>query len=322
MNRPFAEQVASLPEQIRTPPAVEGEALPARGRLVIGGMGGSAIAGEFLAARLGGDRGCVQVRGRHLPGGLGAGDALLALSYSGDTSETLALWREAGERGMARAAVASGGALLAAARTEGDSHAEVPPGWAPRTAFGYLLRGAWSLAAAGAEPDWKALAQHLEASSRPWTAPEGPGARLAARLEHSLPVLLAAGTGPMAAARRWAAMLAENAKTASSLWEFPEAAHNLVMALAGPRAGRPELVLVSLGGADPDPRGWTSLLDVLGRHGGKVEVVDAPHADSWMRDLAVAYLGDGLSLLLAGRSGVDPASLSVMDDIKRSRTSA
>lgn len=320
MTRSFGEQVAALPDQLRIRPPRHGEPLPASGRLILGGMGGSAIAGEFLAARLAPRRDCVLVRDESLPAGTGPDALLLAISYSGNTRETLSLWREAGARGLRRGAVASGGALLEAARREGAPTVLVPPGWAPRTAFGYLLRAAWTLAAGDEDPGWEALAGHLASCGEAWTAPEGGADGLADRLARSLPVLLAAGPGPVAAAHRWAGMLAENAKTASSVWEFPEAGHNRVMALANRPGERPNLTLIDLGGPAEGParERWQRLLAVLGRHGGAPETIPAPHPDPWFRDLGTAYLGDRLSLALAARLGVDPASLSIMDDIKRS----
>jgi hypothetical protein len=47
-----------------------------------------------------------------------------------------------------------------------------------------------------------------------------------------------------------------------------------------------------------------------------VEILDEPHSDPWVEALGLAHLGDWVSLFLADRLGVDPASLSLMNDLK------
>jgi glucose-6-phosphate isomerase len=80
-------------------------------RLVVCGMGGSAVGGD-LARGIIGDRleGPLEVvRDELLPGWMGPDTAVLASSYSGNTSETLSAFRDAGRRGLHRWAVTTGG---------------------------------------------------------------------------------------------------------------------------------------------------------------------------------------------------------------------
>ncbi|HET9233098.1 MAG TPA: hypothetical protein VFP10_03035 [Candidatus Eisenbacteria bacterium] len=44
----FRADLAGIPEQLEAPLRLEGEALPARGRLLLGGMGGSAADSDFF----------------------------------------------------------------------------------------------------------------------------------------------------------------------------------------------------------------------------------------------------------------------------------
>src|SRR5262249_10563306 len=59
----------------------------------------------------------------------------LLCSYSGDTEETLALYREAARRGVPRAAITSGGTLAVACEKDGVPWAKVPGGSPPRAAL-------------------------------------------------------------------------------------------------------------------------------------------------------------------------------------------
>ncbi len=318
MSLPFPEQMRSLPEQFTAPPRAEGGGLAGTGRLWIAGLGGSAMAGEFLALGLGNRCETRVVREDALPAAAGPGDRLLCLSYSGRTVETLAVWDDAAERGIARAAVAGGGPLLERARAEGAPAAAVPSGFAPRSALGHLLRAA-ALLVPGADLPWGEAAKHLDRIRARWGGPGGAAEPLSEALAGRLPALLVSGAGPAAAARRWAADLSENAKAPSVVWELPEAAHNAVMTLAR-EAGKPvPLRLVALG----EPRGgaarvrWDATLAVLADHGAASLAVRESHPDPWVEALGLAYAGDWTSLRLAERVHADPASLSLMDDLKR-----
>src|SRR6059036_2353193 len=99
----IAGDVASLPEQLTRGLAIGGNLGPlAVGRRVtVVGMGGSAIAGEILASWLAAERGLPLdvVKDFSLPPEVGDGDLVVAVSYSGNTLETLAVTREAVVRG-------------------------------------------------------------------------------------------------------------------------------------------------------------------------------------------------------------------------------
>ena len=198
-----------------------------------------------------------------LPADVETGDRLVVLSYSGNTRESLTLWREASRAGLRRGAVASGGALLEAARSEGCPSVVVPGGLAPRLALGHLLRGAADLAGTAAA-DWTGGAEHLRGIRRSFQ--DGtPVERLLADLVRTVPAVLSGNRIAHAAARRWSASLAENAKIASFHWPLPEAAHNAIMALSRGAPRRRDLTVIALGQPEGGEAGdrWESLLGTL-----------------------------------------------------------
>lgn len=321
MNEAFREQVASLPAQFEHEPSPVG-GLPVGGRLLIGGLGGSGLAGEFLAGKQQDTRDVVVVRDEFLPRLRGTDDVFLAVSYSGETSETLSLWNEAGERGLPRAAVASGGRLLALAKEEGLPHCPVPAGLAPRSALGYLLRACWSLSGVSTEPDWPGIATHLRHVAATWGGAGGAPSRaddLASRMEGTLPAVVAVDPAYAVVVRRWLADLAENAKVPALRWDLPEASHNALMTVAKDAPKNLPITLFALGvpGREASRKRWKATLAVIESHGAKPVCVDEPHSDPWIRALGLAYVGDWASVFLADRLGVDAARLSIMNDLKR-----
>src|SRR5207245_9621367 len=110
-------------------------------RIFLGRMGGSAIAGGLFAAWVA-DRSKVRiqvVRDYHLPSYARSEDILVALSYSGNTQETLAATAQGIKLECRVIAITSGGMLADLARKSDFSVFDVPTGLPPRGAFGHLF---------------------------------------------------------------------------------------------------------------------------------------------------------------------------------------
>lgn len=317
MKDPFRSKVAGIPAQLRWEPNREGKPLPEKGRVILAGMGGSGMAGEFLEVALSGAREALSIHRADLPRPLRPDDSVLVVSYSGNTREMLSVWDEAGRLGLRRAAVASGGTLLETARREKATWVEVPGGSAPRAALGYLLRGVW--AAAGVEGShWEETADGLLHLEESWVGGEkSPALLLAAAMAEGLPVLLTPEPELALVGRRWIADLAENAKTAALAWPFPEATHNRIMTLK--RKQVHDLRLFALGSPwrESSRVQWKAALGVLQAEGTEPLRVETPHPEPWRQALALVYLGSWTSVLLAERLGVDASDLSIMDRIKQ-----
>ena len=315
----FRDDLAGIPEQLEAPLHLTGALLPGHGRLLLGGMGGSAAAADFFQLYMKGHREALVLREAALPSEVGDDVALVVVSYSGETEESLALWDEGRAKGLARGVVASGGALLEAARKESCPHVVLPQGLAPRNAIGHLFSGINVLTGAALDDLRPEAARHLRFVREHVASGLSPVPEIAELLEDStLPVLLAGDAYTLCAARRWRASLAENAKVPATIWEFPEAAHNRI-ATAGRDGPRRQLLgLLALGTpADAHARRrWDAVLAAMEAHGAKPLRVTLPHRVPWIEALGLAYLGDWMSLELAERLGVDPEPLAIMTDLK------
>jgi glucose/mannose-6-phosphate isomerase len=248
-------QVASSAAQVRTAVrACDETDLSALGpdsrprAIVTAGTGGSAFAGDALAA-ICGAASPVQVTGvsgYQLPGWAGAADLVIAVSRSGETAEVLALASEAARRGCDLVGVAAPGSplqeLTLHARgtfipVTADGPARVTP-WALTVP---LLVIASRLGMARVDPAaYEATAVAMEDIShqcRPSSESfVNPGKSLALDLVGTLPVIWGGSDLAAVAARRFAAQLAVNAKCPSVSGVLPEAAHDQVAAFDGPFA--------------------------------------------------------------------------------------
>jgi len=115
--------------------------------VVVVGMGGSGVVGDYLQV-LSSKRGSLPVyvvKSHVLPHFLDSHSLVLAVSYSGNTLETLIAFKRATERGLRVVAISSGGLLEEEARRSGALHVKIPGGLAPRASLPLMLYSALGL---------------------------------------------------------------------------------------------------------------------------------------------------------------------------------
>jgi len=250
-------QVASAAAQVRTALRSSAEtdlsAFTADGRpraIVVAGIGGSGLAGEMLNA-MAGLSSPVQVlvsQAARLPGWVGAADAVVAVSCSGSTPETLDIATEAARRGCRLAGIgAEGSPLHRIAEQASAPFVPVVPSGLPRSMLWAvtvpLLVMAERMGVARIGPDvYELVASRLEEVShqcRPASESfVNPGKSLALDLVGELPMVWGTSALSGVAARRFASQLQENAKYPAIYGMLPEAAHSQVAAFDGPFAPR------------------------------------------------------------------------------------
>ncbi len=318
---------SSLPEQIEEGLAGVRDAAwthPPSGRVFVVGMGGSAIAGD-LAHALGRWYGGVEVqvtRTPRIPPYVGQEDLLIAISYSGNTWETLSAFRQALGRDLSCLTVGSGGELAETSSTQGVPHVFVPPGFVPRAALGYLLAPLLTLLARSSTRLEKALPGALTDLGRireEWVpavpTEENPAKAIATALEGKVPIIY--GPPPYAGvARRWQTQLNENAKTLAWHSILPEANHNEIVGwLEGSNPERFAPVLLMPPSDSAIHARFQHTLALLEE---RVPVTSVPllSEDFVTGLLELVLLGDLVSVYLAVLRGVDPRPVGSIDRLK------
>ncbi len=234
------ELIRQVPDQIEGSFRLEIPRIEAkRGRIYICGMGGSAAAGDILRA-LAPETPIEVLRDYHLPGFMCEDDAVVAVSYSGNTEETLSAYSQAIAKGAAMLAIASGGKLLEAAKNDGVPHIVIPGGLPPRCALGWLLSPLLlALARAGIIPasleeDLKSAPDFLRDQLPTLEGPDSPALDLANKFYNRLPLVYASGRF-YPVAFRWCAQVNENAKSIAHPAALPEMNHNEVSGIVNPK---------------------------------------------------------------------------------------
>ncbi len=294
--------------------------------VVVAGMGGSGVAGDVLAALAFAESTApvVAVKGDRLPAFVGPGTLLVAVSYSGNTDETLSAVEQGLKAGARLIAVASGGRLAELAQDRNAALVLVEGGRQPRAAFWSLVVPVLLAAEAcgvlrplGSQVTAAADALDAGAAELGPAVPTAanPAKQAALRLAGKLPVVWGTGQLGAVAATRFRTQCNENAKVSVVSAAVPEADHNDVMGLEGGLGPDRELVL---------------LRDLAGEHqrdGLRVAVVcEALGADPVVRrsgDAAplarlagLVAFADFTSTYLGITRGVDPSPIATLDRVK------
>lgn len=113
--------------------------------IAIAGMGGSGCVGDYIEAlassKEGFDSPIIVVKSPSLPKYITSSDLVFAVSYSGDTTETIMAFKEALKRGVKVVTVTSGGMLEEYSKIHGVPIVKVSEGLVPRVALPEMLIG-------------------------------------------------------------------------------------------------------------------------------------------------------------------------------------
>lgn len=333
----MAARIAGQPEQIEDAlaqlaarPWKEG-GLRKPSLIAAGALGGSAIAADLTAGLYHDQlpRPLLTVRDYHWPAYVDKDALALLCSYSGETEETLALYRRAADRMTPRVVITAGGTLRAWAERDEVPHALLPGGSPPRAA----LFSAW-VALTGLlhalrwvddpEPGWREAANVLRERNGllgPATPESGNPAKQLARALGGQFVFIYAGSERIGAiATRLKQQLNENAKMPAHSALVPELNHNEIVGWERSGRGPRSVAVILLRDAEDSPATRTRLTltgEYAARQGAAVYPVESSGGGRLARLASLVQFGDYLSLYLALAAGVDPTPIASIDEFKR-----
>ncbi|CAN5127008.1 bifunctional phosphoglucose/phosphomannose isomerase [soil metagenome] len=233
------EASAAFPEQVEAAAlaAEDLDGLPGHEEIehvVILGMGGSGIAGDVVAAVAGPFMPVpvVVAKGYEPPSFISETTLCFAISFSGETEETIEAASTAAAAGARMVVVTGGGQLAHLATGWRSPRVHLPEGIpAPRAAMGAMaVPPLVALERAGLFPgasEWIALAvEQLRARRQELTKEDNPARDLARRIGRTLPIVYAGNDLGAVAALRWKNQINENAKSPAFFAAIPELTHN------------------------------------------------------------------------------------------------
>ena len=298
-------------------------------RVVVAGMGGSAIGGELLGdlASLEESPSITVSRDYQVPYYVDEDTLVLACSHSGETEETLSSFRQALARGAKIVAVTGGGALAAEAGEHGAPIFRVRYEGEPRSALGYgFIAPIVLLMKLGLisdkTRDFGEAVEVLEALV-PELSEEAPMSRnrakgVAADLLGRLVIVYGAGIFS-GVARRWKTQFNENSKAWAFFELLPESHHNSVVGYSLPEKVRAQAFAILLRPGYLHPRTYLRYgitQELLGKESISQRTLEGRGESALSQMLSAICLGDYVSYYLALLQGVDPSPVSTIDFIK------
>jgi glucose/mannose-6-phosphate isomerase len=297
---------------------------------VIGGMGGSAIAGEVAAdlASLQKTVPICVVRDLHFPFALSRRSLVILCSYSGNTEETLSLFHHAVEASAQVIVVTGGGRLASKARVRGVPLLSIDIPGEPRSAAGASLMlllgclrrlGVIKIAEEDVQTAIDTLREQVARLSEEVPTSCNPAKQVALELKDKLIVIYGGGIFS-GVARRWKTQLNENAKAWAFFETVPELLHNSVEAYApSPKIAPPIRVLLLQPNDLPNPgkEQYHVVSQLLRRFGLSHRILEGENGSPLDQMLAMLLLGDYVSYYLAMLNGVDPSPTPAIALAKR-----
>ncbi|MGH9031082.1 MAG: bifunctional phosphoglucose/phosphomannose isomerase [Acidimicrobiia bacterium] len=335
----FLEAVRGLPEQLAAAHQAAG-ALDVTGlgpvdgidNIVVLGMGGSGIAGDVLAAVANASLPVpvVVLKQYRTPRFVGPRTLAFALSYSGDTEETLEMASGAAEAGARIVAVSRGGALAELAAERGGLHvpcpADIP---VPRAALGSLVAPLFVvLFRLGVLPSahtWLVEAQQQLAARRDKCRPEvegdaNPAREVARKIGTTIPLFYGGGALGAVAAMRWKFDVNENAKAPAFWSAYPELDHHEICGWGQHGdVTRQLFTLVELRHGFEHPqlaRRFAVTREIIEETLVQVLEVQAAGEGRLAQVLDLMYMGDWASCYLALDHDVDPGPIDAIRQLK------
>jgi len=299
-------------------------------RVVVCGMGGSAIGGDMVRSFFG-DSLRVPVfvnRSYEVAPALVDGGLFIFSSYSGNTGETLSAYDAVRGSGRPMLAITGGGQLAERCKEDGVPVCSIPGGMPPRAAIAYSFfplmhtLSALGLATEVAKEDYDEAHATLGTLCQSYRAagPDNHAAVLADELHGKL-ALIYSGSGLLeAVARRWVTQINENSKSLAHFALLPELAHNEIVGWDALQEIRSKIVVIHL--VDRDDGEMASkqaeiAIEIIGPHSGSVMEVAGGEGGRLSRILSAMILGDFVSVYLAFLNDVDPTPVKNIDTLKK-----
>jgi bifunctional phosphoglucose/phosphomannose isomerase len=298
--------------------------------IAILGMGGSGVSGDIIKNLVAAS--CEipieVIKDYSLPAFVKKGWLVVAISYSGNTEETLHAVGKAFERNCEVMCISSGGKLMEIASAKNKCLVKMPGGFQPRGASGYLFFstflslneiGIFNVSKADIDESYELLKEKTVIYNRESVTANNPAKQLALALESYMPVVYGVNGFLSAIAYRWKCEINENSKCPCFWAEFPELNHNETVGWENLSEITKKFALIVFKDITASERIKTRIdttSELIRKNLGKIIEIMVEGRSILARAISTMYLGDIASVYLAFLYNTDPTPVDRISALK------
>ncbi|MEK6942599.1 MAG: bifunctional phosphoglucose/phosphomannose isomerase [Nanoarchaeota archaeon] len=283
-------------------------------KIVVAGMGGSAVGGDLLKSYMHDSKIPVfVVKDYSLPGFVDENTLVFCVSYSGNTEETLSVFDAATKKKAKIVVITSGGDLGAKAKKA----IKIPSGLQPRASLGYLFLPMLGVLANSRiiELNEKEIKEMIDVLSNTEDFKK-KGEELAKKIKGKTPIVYASDLfAPVA--YRWKTQLNENSKSPAFSHVFPELNHNELVGYQ--TMSKDKFIAIYIKDEFDHERIKKRMMITKEITSNRVDVEEVSTKGNSLlaRMFSGIYYGDFASYYLALLNNIDPSPVNVIENLKK-----
>lgn len=299
-------------------------------KIIILGMGGSAIGGDLLKAAAGPlkKQQIIVHRDYNLPDYVDGNTLVIASSYSGNTEETLSGFSQSLGRNCKKLVFSTGGKITALAHEHNVPVFVIDHVSPPRAALGYSLLPLLAVMQNlgfinGKSAEVESALNSMQKLNVSWQEDtpqvKNQAKKLALILHGKIPVIYCAGI-LTDVGRRWKTQINENSKAWAFFEVLPELNHNAVLGYSYPADMKDKMFVLFLRCPALHPRTLVRYKvtgELLEHRDIPYQYVDSDGSNTIKHVLSLVLLGDWVSYYLALLYGIDPSPVPEIDLLKK-----
>ncbi len=295
--------------------------------VIIGGMGGSALAATLISSWPKLNVPLQVVRNYDLPGYAKKNTLFIASSYSGNTEETVEALNKASENNCQIVVIAAGGELGKIAEERNYPLYKIPPNYQPRMAVFYNFAAliqifeSIELISKGSTTELTNTANWLEEQTKSWTPDVHSKDNLAKQLALEIvgkSVVVYSGPFLAPVGYKWKINFNENSKNVAWCNQIPEFNHNEFLGWSSHPVDKPYAV-IDLRSEFEHPRiqkRFEITERLLSGKRPSPEVINSVGDTELKALMWTILLGDFVSIYLAFLNGLNPSPVDLITKLK------
>jgi glucose/mannose-6-phosphate isomerase len=295
-------------------------------KIIVSGLGGSAIAGDLLQNFLGDELKIPYMvnRNYNLPPFADKNTLVIISSYSGNTEETVSVYEQALKAGCQIIVITTGGKVEELSQNRNIPIVKLQKGFHPRFALGMsffsLLRIFSELGIiASPEKDVMNIKDIWEKRGVEYSGEDNIAFKYAEELNGFLPVIYSNADVTSAVGNRWKGQFNENSKLHAFANVIPELNHNEIVAWETFNGRQFNAKLINILDDNYLPqikKRFTITSELASNNNIEILNISSDLADFKTRLMDLIYLGDWISYYLAVIRGYDPAEIKNINILK------